>query len=127
MVLGVGVDLLKMDRIAAAVADPDDPFLKKMFTRAEHELIGRRQNRLAAYATRFAAKEAVFKCLDADGDEVRLGDIEVLAEETGRPRVLLHKTAAKAAEAAGITRVLLSLSWDGDYAVAYATAVGGTD
>ena len=123
MVLGVGTDLLKISNLAPAVADPADAFVRKTYTEAERALILSRERPLMSYATRFAGKEAVFKCLGADGDAVRLSEIEILERETGQPAVTLHGAAAEIAAKKGIREVQISLSWDGEYALAFAVAI----
>ncbi len=89
----------------------------------ERELICSRPLPLYSFATRFAGKEAIFKCFSVHGDTLRLIDIEILETPDGSPIVCLHGKAAELAARKGITNILLSLSYDTDYAVAYATAI----
>lgn len=123
-VLGVGTDILCIKTIAPSVQREEDPFVQRIYTPAERTLIQSRDIPLYSYATRFAGKEAVFKAFGVDGDAFRLNEIEILENEAGQPIVFLHGKAATCAEQKGIRQVLLSLSYDTDYAVAYAVAVG---
>lgn len=123
-VTGVGVDILRVGTIAPSVATPESPFVQKIYTAAERALIQRRDIPLYSYATRFAGKEAVFKAFGVHGDAFRLDEVEILENEVGQPVVHLHGRAAALAREKGIDRVLISLSYDTDYAVAYATALG---
>ena len=123
-VLGVGVDILRVDTIAPSVARPDDPCVRRIDSPAEQALIRGRDIPLYSYATRFAGKEAVFKAFGVDGDAFRLNEIEILETDFGQPVVTLRGKAAALAAEKGISSVLLSLSYDTDYAVAYATALG---
>lgn len=76
------------------------------------------------FATRFAAKEAVFKSIGIDGNTVRLDDIEISNNQYGAPEVRLTGELAAIAEKQGIKSIQISLSWDGEYAVAFAVAEG---
>ena len=65
----------------------------------------------------FAAKEAVAKALGTGFAGFGMADVEILADERGRPTVYLHGGAAKLADGA---RVHLSISHDGGMALAFA-------
>lgn len=123
MIIGIGTDILNIHTIEPSVQNPDEPFIRKTYTKKERELICSRPLPLYSFATRFAGKEAIFKCFSVHGDALRLIDIEILETPDGSPTVCLHGKAAELAARKGITNILLSLSYDTDYAVAYATAV----
>lgn len=128
MIHGIGTDILKIDRIALCVTyGNDDPFIIKTYTENELALISNRPSPLYSYATRFAGKEAVFKALGIGGDDIRLNEIEILERENGQPYVTLYGKAKEIAEKKGITQVLISLSYDTDYAIAYATCLRSND
>jgi holo-[acyl-carrier protein] synthase len=123
MIHGIGTDILKIDRIASLIAaNEDDPFILKTYTQNELLLIRNRPTPLYSYATRFAGKEAVFKALGIGGNDIRLNEIEILEKENGQPCVSLLGKAKDIADRNGITQVLISLSYDTDYAIAYAIA-----
>lgn len=124
MVAGVGTDLLSIERIRRAVEDPavDSPFLVRTFTERERAQARLRPDPVLYLATRFAGKEAVFKSLGLDGGRVRLDEIEILNAENGQPFVALTGEFRRQAERAGVTDVLISLSHDTDYALAFAIA-----
>lgn len=124
MIHGIGTDILNISTIAPSVADLNDSFVKKIYTKKELELIQSRDLPIYCFATRFAGKEAVFKCYGIDGDSLRLNEIEILENEVGQPVVFLHGNAARLAKILGIKKILISLSYDTDYAIAYATAIG---
>lgn len=77
------------------------------------------------YVTRFAGKEAVFKSLAISGEGVSLKEIEILNDAEGRPNVILHGEIAKRALQSSCAQVKISLSYDTDYAVAFAIAADG--
>lgn len=76
------------------------------------------------FATRFAGKEAVFKCFGIDGGSIRLNEIEILTADSGVPRVSLFGALREIAGQKGITAIQISLSYDSEYAVAFALAQG---
>ena len=124
-VVGVGIDLVDVARMEAALDGPlGERFRERVFTateRAECE----RQPRLRAsrYASRFAAKEAVLKAL---GRRTRWGfawpDIEIARNAQGAPEVRLSGRAAEQARHLGACRVLVSLSHESTLAMAEAVA-----
>ena len=122
MILGIGTDILSLTHMGRVLANDAEVFLSRTFTEWERVQAAERPDPVAYYATRFAAKEAVFKSLNLPSDHVRLTEIEIGSTETGRPTVTLSGALAQAATAGGIREVLLSLSWDDGWAVAYAVA-----
>lgn len=127
MIYGIGTDILKISSIASGTADLNDPFVQKTYTPKEIALITSRPIPQNSFATRFSGKEAVFKALNIYGNEIRLNEIEILENENGQPTVILHGNALRLAEQKGISRILISLSYDTDYAVSYATALLGQE
>ncbi len=125
MIYGIGTDILKISSIASGTADLSDPFVRKTYTPKEVALITSRPIPLNSFATRFSGKEAVFKALNIYGNDIRLNEIEILENENGQPTVTLHGNALRLAEQKGISRILISLSYDTDYAVAFAAALLG--
>lgn len=122
MIYGIGTDILKISNIEQSVTDIDDPFVRKVYTFKELKLIQSKPTPLFSFATRFCGKEAVFKCLNIDGNSIRLNEIEILEHTNGCPFVNLHGAANKISKETGISRILISLSYDTDYATAYAIA-----
>ncbi len=128
MVLGIGTDILDIRRLFPDFLQPDDPFLRSAFTPREIAQAGTRPEPLKYYGTRFAGKEAVFKTLGASPDLVRrLADIEILDDENGAPRCVLSGAVGAWAAERGAETVHISLSWDGDLAVAFAVLEGSPE
>ena len=115
MLYGIGTDILNINQIESSVSDRQDPFVRKIYTPAEIELIESRPLPLYSYATRF-------KALNLNGTASRLNEIEILENENGQPQVTLHGKAEQLAKEKKITTIMISLSYDTDYAVAYAAA-----
>ncbi|HEY7654549.1 MAG TPA: holo-ACP synthase [Methylomirabilota bacterium] len=124
-VLGVGVDLTQMPRLRRVVARWDERFLQRVFTEQEIAYCRRRRDPIPHFAARFAAKEATLKAL---GTGLRMGvnwrELEVRRERGQAPTMVLSGRCLAIAEAKGGRRVLLSLSHDGDYALAQAMLLG---
>jgi holo-[acyl-carrier protein] synthase len=122
---GIGVDILHIPRIAAILEGPHrESFIRRVFSEAEITAAEASADRTRAYATRFAAKEAVFKSLGtswAERDE--LLDIEIDASPVGAPTVHLHGRFALLAAKHHVQTCALSISEDTDYAIAVALPV----
>ncbi len=127
MIYGIGTDIVNIKTIEPSVRDSESSFVRKMYTEKERALIQSRALPLYCYATRFAGKEAVFKAFGVHGDTFRLNDIEILENEFGQPLVTLHSKALSTAKKFGISKILISLSYDSDYVVAYAIAMKNTE
>lgn len=108
MILGVGYDLVEIERIRAALARPrtGERFRRRVFTPVEIAFCERRRNAAESYAARFAAKEATIKAL---GQSCGWLEIEVLRTDA-RPTLLLHGRARERADALGVRRLHLSLT-----------------
>ncbi|MCD6169729.1 MAG: holo-ACP synthase [Candidatus Latescibacteria bacterium] len=116
MVESVGVDIVEVDRIRAAVRRWGQKFLKRVFTSGEIEYCMAQRHRYTSLAARFAAKEAVSKAI-APKMAIRWTDVEIVRSHRGKPEV---KVRGKAAEATTGKKILLSLSHTQSYAVAVA-------
>jgi holo-[acyl-carrier protein] synthase len=116
----LGIDIIKVDRIRAAIERFGDRFWKRVLTEAEHRYV---RNRPENFAGRWAAKEAVSKVLGLGVRGVGWRDIEIVRLPTGQPTVKLGGRAADRAEQLGMGRIAVSISHEGDYAVAVAFGV----
>lgn len=119
MIVGLGVDISEVDRIAAAVGRHGQPFLDRVFTPGEIAYCERHRKKFERYAARFAAKEAAMKALGTGWrNGVRWVDIEVAREASGKPILRLHGRARELANALGARRLSLSLTHSGNIAFA---------
>lgn len=105
MILGLGSDVVNIERIAASLERHSERFLARVFTMREIALAdGRPALRAATLAKRWAAKEACAKALGTGiGRGFAMPDIEVVHDSLGAPGVILHGGAA--ARLAAITPV----------------------
>ncbi len=123
-VVGVGVDILEVRRLARAYERFGDRLVERVFTPEEAAYCLGRADWASALAGRFAAKEAVLKAISPEPPHgLMFREINIRADG-GRPAVALTGAAAAAAAARGVTRVFVSISHEKEYAVATATAVG---
>jgi holo-[acyl-carrier protein] synthase len=122
-VVGVGVDAIEIDRVGRAI-ERTPRLVDRLFTAREQghcsRAIGRR--RMARFAARFAAKEAVAKALGTGVVGFAFRDIEIVNGDLGAPVVVLDDRAQAVATRAGVTKLHVSLSFTGDTAVATAIA-----
>jgi holo-[acyl-carrier protein] synthase len=124
MIVGLGTDIVLVERITALVAAHGERFLNRCFTPAEQTYCARSNKRRVEHlAGRFAAKEAILKVL---GTGLRQGiawtDIEVLPDALGKPVVILCGQAADIATSRNITAWHISISHITTHATA--TAIG---
>ena len=124
--LGVGVDIIAISRMKDVLETSEREFMKKVYTAREQQRSETHPDRVAYLAVTFAAKEAIFKTFGIDWDTgVKFSEIEIRDGAYGEPVPVLSGRFAELAAARGVARVLLSLSWDGDYAIAVAALSGG--
>lgn len=94
MILGIGSDLIEVERIGQAIVK-NKRFLTRNFTKSEIDLFESRQMSSYPMATNFALKEAVSKALGTGFRGFNLVDIEILRDSNGKPFVNLYGGAAK--------------------------------
>ena len=121
-IMGLGVDLVEIDRVRDLFDRYGDAFRRRCFTDHEWEYAGRFSDPSARLAARFAGKEAVMKSLGTGWRRLRWADIEITG--AGRPRAILTGRAAVRAEMLGVTEVLVTITHARDQAVVMAIAVG---
>ena len=125
MIRGIGSDIVEIERIADALGAHSERFRARVFTEGERDYCDGRPRPPQHFAARFAAKEACMKALGTGRAEgVRWRDVEVTRDPSGRPGLELHGRAAEKASEMGVTRCHLSLSHDGDHALAFVVLEG---
>jgi holo-[acyl-carrier protein] synthase len=122
-VIGIGVDLVEVDRMRTAL-ERTPTLAKRLFTPAERAYAEERSDPTERYAVRFAAKEAVMKALGVGLGAFDWHDVEVQRDaDTGRPWLTVTGRAAELADAAGVGSWLLTLSHTTSMAEAIAVAL----
>jgi len=116
----LGIDIIKVERIRAALDRFGPRFSRRVLTEAEQRYV---RDRPETMAGRWAAKEAVSKVLGLGVRGIGWRDIEVERLPTGQPAVRLHGRAAARAEQLGMERIALSITHESEYAVAIAFGI----
>ncbi len=124
MLSGIGVDIIKISRIKQAVENSGKVFLDEVYTEWEQQRAKSHSDPIAYFAMTFAAKEAIFKCFSIGWETgVKLTEIEITDGKSGEPIPFLRGKFAKLAGERGVTKVLLSLSYDTEYAIGTASLI----
>ena len=124
MVSGIGTDIIRINRIAAALARHGDRFAQKILGPQEMEKYRRRKQKVEArgvrfLATRFAAKEAFSKAI---GLGMRMPmtwrAVQFLNAPSGKPVVVTSGALTEFMQQHGFT-AQVSLTDEAEYAVAF--------
>ena len=119
MIVGLGVDIAEVDRIAATIERHGRPFLDRVFTPAEIAYCEKHRNHAERFAGRFAAKEAAMKALVTGWRRgVRWVDIEVVRESSGKPTLKLSGASRAIADRLGVKNIALTITHTGNIALA---------
>ena len=121
MIKGIGTDIVEVQRIAKSVNRFGDRFVQRILTQREYRE-GLAGTKLVSYLARqFAAKEAVSKVLGTGMRQgVHFRNIHVTRNHAGGPMVDLSGRAFEIAENLDINQILVSLSDEKGYALAFA-------
>ncbi len=120
-VVAIGTDLVEIDRVKEVWERHGERFVARVLTPAEREVMAREKLPWRYLAKRFAAKEAIAKSLGTGiGVSLSWQDMELQRDSQGAPVVQLTHRARALAESRGGSRVLLTLSDERAYAVAFA-------
>ena len=94
MIVGLGIDVIEVARLAEALRRHGDRFERRVYTEAELAACSTRGDRVLALAARFAAKEACMKALGTGWAEgIGFRDVEIAREDN---RLLVDGHAARA-------------------------------
>jgi holo-[acyl-carrier protein] synthase len=111
VIVGTGIDVIEVPRVASAIKRFGGRFLGRVFTPFEIAYCQTKRNAVERFAVRFAAKEATMKAI---GTGLSLGvtwhDVEVRREPGGRPILVLSGQAEVFARKLGTTRSSLSMT-----------------
>ncbi len=123
MILGIGIDLLQVQRMDRWVDQPG--LLTRFFHPGELADARRRGKSMAlSLAVRYAAKEALAKAMGTGLSEFSLKEVQVVNNRLGKPEILLHGKAIETLRRFGGRQIHLSLSHELDNAVAMVVIEG---
>jgi holo-[acyl-carrier protein] synthase len=119
MIIGIGVDLVKISRVAEIAGRWNERFLDRVFTPAERAYCLRHKFPHIRLSARFAVKEATLKAL---GIGFRMGirwkEIETINNAAGKPEVILRGRTREIADQQGVSEALVSITHDHEYSIA---------
>ena len=118
MIIGIGTDIIEIDRIKAAI-EITPSFLNKAFTEKEIELFKAKGMRVETIAGNFAAKEALSKALGTGFRGYSLQDFEILRDQLGKPIVNISKKAREKI-CGRVLNINVSISHNKSNAIAFA-------
>jgi holo-[acyl-carrier protein] synthase len=119
MIVGLGMDIAEVDRIAAAIERHGRTFLTRVFTPAEIAYCEKHRNRTERFAGRFAAKEAAMNALGTGWRHgVRWVDIEIVREPSGKPTLKLSGASRAIADRLGVKNIAITITHTGNTALA---------
>ena len=91
MILGIGCDLIEIERIEGVIARFKESFLERLFTPFEIAYCSSIAKPALRFAGRFAAKEAISKALACGiGNRLSWLDMEIRNDEVGKPFLILN-------------------------------------
>jgi holo-[acyl-carrier protein] synthase len=120
VIIGIGTDIVHIPRIESVLDRQGNSFICRILSETELKNTGTTIN-AAFIAKRFAAKEAIAKALGTGiGNGVSFHDMSINHDEMGAPYVSLSGGAEKVMKEKRATQVLISISDEQEYAIAYA-------
>ncbi len=124
MIVGVGIDIVEIDRIRKWMLTPG--LIDRFFSADEICQCSRRgKDSALSLAARFAAKEALGKAVGTGLKGCKLKDIQVDNDKNGKPVIRLKGTAEALVRSIGGTGVHISLTHEREHAVAVVIIEGG--
>ena len=119
MLIGTGLDLIEIERIAHSIERYGERFLHRIYTEHEIAYCNSKRSSAESFAARFAAKEAGAKAL---GTGISRGvtwiEFQIARQPGGRPVLELRGRAAVLAKELGVKTISLSLTHTGNLAMA---------
>ncbi|HZL78952.1 MAG TPA: holo-ACP synthase [Candidatus Limnocylindrales bacterium] len=125
MILGTGIDLIEVARIASSFEKFGERFVNRILLPDEIAYCLSHRKPAPFLAARFAAKEAISKAFGTGiGASLGWQDLEIRRKESGEPFVVLHGKGRDLFEARGAKSLHISLTHTENYAVATAILEG---
>jgi holo-[acyl-carrier protein] synthase len=128
LVIGCGIDLVKIERIEKIIMRWGDNFVIKIFTPLEREYCEKKKgNKFQSYAGKFAAKEALLKTLGLGLGGANWKEIEINNNQLGQPIISTSGKLKNIALAKGVNKYFISISHTKEYAIAQVVLEGALD
>jgi holo-[acyl-carrier protein] synthase len=124
MIVGIGNDILEIQRIQESIEKLGHRFLDRLFTKKEQEYCNQFERSVPHFAGRFSAKEAIAKALGTGfGAKLSWLDIEILNDSSGRPFVQCSEAMN---QQFNHPQIFISISHCRNYATAFAVYTGSS-
>ena len=128
LIVGCGIDLVKIERIEIIIKKWGDNFISRVFTLSEREYCEKKKgNKYQSYAGRFAAKEALLKALGLGLRGANWKEIEIKNDELGQPIINASGKLKNIASAKGVSKYFITISHTKEYAIAQVILEGPLD
>jgi len=128
LIIGCGIDLVKIERIEKIIKKWGNNFIFRIFTSLEREYCEKKKgNKYQSYAGKFAAKEALLKALGLGLREANWKEIEIKNNKLGQPVIDTSGKLKNAASVKGVSKYFISISHTKEYAVAQVILEGTLD
>ena len=118
MIIGCGIDIVKIERIEKIINKWEESFTNRVFTHSERQYCEKKKSGYQSYAGRFAAKEAFLKALGLGLNGVSWKDVEVNNNRFGQPFLKLDGKLKKIVSDKKIAKIFLTISHTNEYAIA---------
>ena len=128
MIIGCGIDLVKIERIEKIIKKWGNNFIFRIFTSLEREYCEKKKgNKYQSYAGKFAAKEALLKALGLGLREANWKEIEIKNNKLGQPVIDTSGKLKNVVSAKGVSKYFISITHTKEYAVAQVILEGTLD
>ena len=128
MIIGCGIDLVKIERIEKIIKKWGNNFILRIFTSSEKEYCEKKKgNKYQSYAGKFAAKEALLKALGLGLREANWKEIEIKNDKLGQPIINTSGKLKNIASIKGVRKYFISISHTKEYAIAQVVLEGTLD
>lgn len=122
-IVGLGTAIVDCVRIRELINRHGEQFLQRAYTESEIRDCQLHRHSTERFASHWAAKEAVWKCLGGARRATGFTEVEIILPPRGRPRVRLLGTANDRADSMLVAEILLSVAHSRNYATATAIAL----
>lgn len=125
MIVGIGIDIIKVERLEKAIGRHGERFTKRVFTNSELVYCSGKKTRYESLAARFSVKEAAFKALGRGWDECGgFTSVEVVSDSNRRPSIVFHGKAKHYAESLNVSNAFVTITHDSGIAAAVVVLEG---
>ncbi len=119
MIVGVGIDIVDIGRMRQALGRQGERFVSRVYSEGEQAYCRAHRDPVPYFASRFAAKEALFKALGTGWAQgITWHDAEVQKADSGAPRLVLAGRAEEISRSLGTRNIHISLSHSEEAAIA---------